>query len=128
MKASNLPLVLIVDDNDRNRKLARDVLGAAGFRTLEATTAREAIALAVEHLPDVILLDLRLPDVDGTEAVRMLAAEPRTSGIPVVAVSAMRIDAREGWLSDAGFVGYIQKPIDADQLPDLVLRFADPPA
>ncbi len=86
---SDLPLVLIVDDNDRNRKLARDVLVAAGFRTLEAATAAEAIALTSEHLPDVVLMDLRLPDADGAEAVRTLRAEPRTSRIPVVAVTAL---------------------------------------
>ena len=64
------PLVLIVDDNDKNRKLARDVLRAAGFRTLEAATGAEGIALATEHVPDVILMDLRLPDMDGAEAAR----------------------------------------------------------
>ncbi len=121
---SDLPLVLIVDDNDRNRKLARDVLRAARFRTLEAATAADGIALASEHLPDVVLMDLRLPDADGTEAVRTLRARPRTSRIPVVAVTALPLDDREGWLSDAGFAGYIAKPIDADGLPDLVRRFA----
>ena len=64
------PLVLIVDDNAKNLKLARDVLRAAGFRTLEAATGAEAIALAAEHLPDVILMDLRLPDMDGTDVAR----------------------------------------------------------
>ena len=118
------PLVLIVDDNDRNRKLARDVLRSAGFRTLEAATAAEGIALASEHLPDVILMDLRLPDLDGTEAARMLLAEPRTSHIPVVAVTALPLDARDEWLFDAGFAGYIVKPIDTDEFPDLVRRFA----
>ena len=121
---SDLPLVLIVDDNGRNRKLARDVLRAARFRTLEAETAAEAIALASEHLPEVILMDLRLPDVDGTEAVRMLRAEPRTSRIPVVAVTAIPLDSRDDWLFDAGFAGYIAKPIDADELPELVRRFS----
>ena len=87
--AEDGPLVLIVDDSPRNLKLARDVLRAAGFRTLEAGTGAEGIALAVEHLPDVILLDLRLPDMDGTEAARTLAAGPRTARIPVVALSAV---------------------------------------
>ena len=119
-----LPLVLIVDDNDRNRKLARDVLRSDRFRTLEAATAAEGIALASEHLPDIILMDLRLPDLDGAEAVRMLRARPLTSRIPVVAVTALALDAREGWLHDAGFAGYIAKPIDVDQLPDLVRRFS----
>ena len=109
---SDLPLILIVDDNDRNRKLAGDVLRLARFRTLEAVTAAEGIALAAEHLPDVILMDLRLPDLDGAEAARILRAEPRTSRIPVVAVTALPLDAREDWLFDAGFAGYVTKPID----------------
>jgi two-component system cell cycle response regulator DivK len=120
---SDLPLVLIVDDNDRNRKLAGDVLRSARFRTLEAATAAEGIALASEHLPDVILMDLRLPDLDGTEAARMLRAEPRTSRIPVVALTALPLDGREDWLSDAGIAGYVVKPIDIDTFPDEVRRF-----
>jgi two-component system cell cycle response regulator DivK len=117
---SALPLVLIVDDSARNRKLASDVLRAAGFRTLEAETGAEGIALASEHLPDVIVMDLRLPDLDGTEAAGMLRADPRTSGIPVVAVTALRLESRDAWLFDAGFAGYIVKPIDIDAFPDVV--------
>jgi len=119
-----LPLVLIVDDSARNRKLAGDVLRAAGFGTLEAGTAAAGIALAVEHVPDVILMDLRLPDLDGTEAARVLRAEPRTSRIPIVAVTALPVDDRPDWLSDAGFAGSIAKPIDIDALPGLVRQFA----
>jgi two-component system cell cycle response regulator DivK len=121
-----LPLVLIVDDSDRNRKLARDVLRLAGFRTLEAGTAAEGVALASEHLPDVILMDLRLPDMDGTEAARRLRAERRTSRIPVVAMTALRLDAGDDWFADAGFAGAIPKPFDIDQLPDLVRGFCMP--
>jgi len=120
---SDLPLILIVDDNDRNRKLARDVLHLARFRTLEAGTAAHAIALASEHLPDVILMDLRLPDLDGSEAARMLRADPRTSRIPVVALTALRLDVGDDWLFDAGFAGYIIKPIDIDAFPDVVRGF-----
>jgi two-component system cell cycle response regulator DivK len=125
---SDLPLILIVDDNERNRKLARDVLGAARFRTLEAATAAEGIALATEHLPDVVLMDLRLPDADGTDAVRTLRAEPRTSRIPIVAVTALPLDARDDWLFDAGFAGYIVKPIDTDAFPDVVRGYCAPDA
>jgi two-component system cell cycle response regulator DivK len=117
---SDLPLILIVDDNERNRKLARDVLRAARFRTLEAATAAEGIALASEHLPDVVLMDLRLPDAEGTDAVRTLRADPRTSRLPIVAVTALPLDARDDWLFDAGFAGYIVKPIDTDAFPDVV--------
>ena len=123
---SSHPLVLIVDDSDRNRRLARDVLQQAGFRTLEASTAAEGIALASDHLPDVILMDLRLPDLDGREATRLLSAEPRTSPIPVVAVTALPLDADDAWLVEAGFAGYIVKPIDIDTFPDLVRGFCRP--
>ena len=120
---SHLPLVLIVDDSTRNRKLAGDVLRLAGFRTLEAGTAAEAIALASAQLPDVILMDLRLPDLDGTEAARTLRAAPRTSGIPIVALTALAVDARDDWLVEAGFAGAIGKPIDTDLFPELVRGF-----
>ena len=65
-------LILIVDDNEKNVKLARDVLRFAGFRTLEASTAAEGVSLAVEHVPDLVLMDIRLPDMDGTVAVHRL--------------------------------------------------------
>jgi two-component system cell cycle response regulator DivK len=123
---SSHPLVLIVDDSDRNRKLARDVLHHAEFRTLEAITAAECIALASEHLPDVILMDLRLPDLDGIEVARLLVADPRTSHIPVVAVTAWPLDAGDEWLADAGFAGCIVKPIDIDAFPGLVRGFCPP--
>jgi two-component system, cell cycle response regulator DivK len=123
---SHLPLVLIVDDSARNRKLAGDLLRLARFRTLEAGTAAEAIALASEQLPDVILMDLRLPDLDGTEAARTLRAAPRTSGIPIVALTALPVDARDDWLLDAGFAGAIVKPIDTEAFPELVRGFCAP--
>jgi two-component system cell cycle response regulator DivK len=116
-------LVLIVDDNDMNVKLERDVLRFAGFRTLEAGTGEEGVALAVEHLPDVILMDIRLPDIEGTVAVGRLKAEPRTAGIPVLALTsfAMKGD-RERFLA-AGFDGYLEKPIDVRQFPEQVRAF-----
>ena len=124
---SDLPLVLIVDDNDLNRKLARDVLRAAAFRTVEAATAADGIALAAAHLPDVILMDLHLPDLDGTEAARRIRADPRTSRIPIVAVTALRLDADDDWLVDAGFAGSVVKPIDIETFPEVVRRFCAPP-
>ena len=116
-------LVLIVDDDARNLKLARDVLLAAGFRTLVARNAAEAIALAAEHLPDVILMDLRLPDMDGAEAARMLADGARTAAIPVVALSAVEFEGDTAWLTRAGFAGCLEKPIDVESFPHQVRRF-----
>ena len=110
-------LALVVDDNEKNRKLARDVLRHAGFSTLEASTGRAAVTLAVQQQPDVILMDIRLPDIDGTSAVRELKQDTRTDGIPVVALTsfAMKGD-RERFLA-AGFDGYIEKPISVRDFP-----------
>jgi two-component system cell cycle response regulator DivK len=118
-------LVLIVDDNEKNVKLARDVLRFAGFRTIEAGTAGEGLSLAGEHLPDVILMDIRLPDMDGGSAVRLLKEEPRTAGIPVVAVTsfAMKGD-RERFLAE-GFDGYVEKPISVRKFPSQVRGYCE---
>ena len=112
------PLVLIVDDNERNRKLARDVLRAAGFRTLEAASGAAGIALAAGELPDVVLLDLGLPDMDGTDVLRALRNSAQTAGLPVVALSALQTD--DEWLLAAGFAGYLEKPINVREFPHQV--------
>jgi two-component system, cell cycle response regulator DivK len=117
------PLVLIVDDNAKNRKLAADVLRTAGFRTLEAASGIEGIALAVELLPDVVLLDLRLPDMDGTDVARELRSSARTARLPVVALSALRPDVNDDRLRAAGFAGSLEKPIDVREFPDQVRRY-----
>ena len=114
------PLVLIIDDNQKNRKLAGDVLRAAGFRALEAESGCEGITLAAEHLPDVILMDLRLPDMDGADAARALAGEARTARIPIVALSALPFEASGDWFVAAGFAGYLEKPISVGEFPSQV--------
>jgi two-component system, cell cycle response regulator DivK len=115
-----VPLVLIVDDSDANRKLARVVLRADGFETVEAATGAEGIALAIEHVPDVILMDLRLPDMDGAEAAQRLEENDRTSRIPVVALSVMPLKESGEWLEAAGFAGWLAKPIRVGTFPDQV--------
>lgn len=117
------PLVLIVDDNEKNLKLHRDVLRAAGLRTLEAATAAEGIALATAQAPDVILMDLGLPDMNGAEAARTLAGDPRTARIPVVALTSLRLDHESDRLRIAGFAGYLEKPISVADFPDQVRRY-----
>src|SRR5262245_31122910 len=112
------PLVLIVDDNDRNRKLARDVLRAAGFRTLEAPSAADAIALAADRVPNLILMDLQLPDMHGTDAARRLGEWPRTARIPIVALSSSPFTGTGDWLLAAGFVGYLEKPFSVRDFPE----------
>ena len=115
--------VLVVDDNTRNRKLARDVLDVAGFDMLEAATGVEALELAAQHEPDVILLDLRLSDMNGVEVVRQLREEERTARIPVVAMSAISLREQSDWLETAGFAGSLDKPINVRAFPDQVRRF-----
>ncbi len=117
------PLVLIVDDNEQNRKLARDVLRASGLETVEAATGASGVALAVERLPDVVLLDLRLPDMDGAEVARTLRDDSRTAQIPVVGLSALQPD--DEWLEDAGFAGSLGKPIDIRTFPEQVRSYAN---
>jgi two-component system cell cycle response regulator DivK len=112
--------VLVVDDNEKNMRLARDVLRFAGFQTLEATTGGESISLAHEHLPDVILMDIRLPDMDGTEAARQLKEDARTAGIPIVALTSFAMKGDREWFLAASFDGYLEKPISVREFPEQV--------
>jgi two-component system cell cycle response regulator DivK len=116
-------LVLIVDDNERNLRLARDVLRHAGLQTLEADTAAGALELAAAELPDVILMDIRLPDLDGTEAARRLKADDRTAAIPVVALTSFAMRGDREWFLSAGFDGYLEKPISVREFPAQVRAF-----
>jgi len=116
-------VVLIVDDNEKNMKLARDVLRLAGLRTLEAATGGESIALAAEHLPDVILMDIRLPDMDGTAAAARIKGDPRTAHIPIVALTSLAMKGDRETLLGAGFDGYLEKPISVREFPDQVRGF-----
>jgi two-component system cell cycle response regulator DivK len=108
--------ILVVEDNEMNMKLFRDVLVAKGFRALEATTGGEAVDVAVEHAPDLVLMDIQLPDADGVDVLRRLRTDDRTADIPVLAVTAqaMRGD-RERFLA-AGFDGYVSKPVNIGEL------------
>ena len=116
-------LILIVEDNEKNLKLVRDVLRFHGYRTLEAMTAADGLALAATQQPRLVLMDIHLPDMDGTTALGRLRAEPRTAAIPVVALTAFAMsDDRERFHS-AGFDGYIAKPISVADFPAQVGRF-----
>jgi two-component system cell cycle response regulator DivK len=116
-------LVLIVDDNEKNLRLARDVLRASGFRTIEAASGEEAVAVATEQLPDVILMDIRLPDIDGTEAAARLKGVPGTAEIPIVALTSSAMKGDREWFLASGFDGYLEKPISVREFPDQVRGF-----
>lgn len=118
-------LVLVVEDNPRNRKLVTVVLEHAGHRILEAQTAEEGIALARANAPDLILMDIQLPGMDGLEALEHLRADGDTASIPVAALTAYAMtDDRERLLA-AGFDAYLEKPITARDLPGQVAALLD---
>jgi two-component system, cell cycle response regulator DivK len=116
-------LILIVDDNDKNMRLARDVLRLAGFRTLEAASGGSGVSLAIEHLPDVVLMDIRLPDMEGTDAARRLKEDARTAQIPVVALTSLAMKGDREWFLAAGFDGYLEKPISVRDFPEQVRSY-----
>jgi two-component system, cell cycle response regulator DivK len=117
--------ILVVEDNEKNMKLIRDFLQATGFRTLEATTGERAVELAAEHGPDLVLMDIQLPDIDGLETLGRLRADERTAAIPVVALTAQAMDGdRERFLA-AGFDGYLSKPMDIARLVATVKQHCD---
>ena len=115
--------VLVVEDNERNMKLFRDVLQASGFRTLEATTGERAVELVLEHRPDLVLMDIQLPDIDGVEALDRLRADDRFASVPVLALTALAMEGdRERFLA-AGFDGYLSKPVDIADFVATVKRY-----
>ena len=114
--------ILVVEDNAKNMTLLRDVLRATGYRTLEASTAEQALLLATEHGPALVLMDIRLPDMDGVEALGRLRIDERTASIPVVAVTAQAMKGDTERFKVAGFDGYLTKPVDIDELLATVAR------
>jgi two-component system cell cycle response regulator DivK len=118
-------LILVVEDNERNLKLVRDVLVFAGYEVLEARTAEDGVTTAGERFPDLVLMDVQLPGMDGTEALRRLRSIPTTASIPVVAVTAFAMKDDRARLLEAGFDGYLEKPISVRGLPDQVRQFLE---
>ena len=117
--------VLVVEDNEKNMKLFRDVLGATGYRTLEATTGAQAVELATEHAPDLVLMDIQLPDFDGVEALSRLRADERTASIPILALTAQAMHGDRERFLGAGFDGYLAKPVNVVELLETVKQHCD---
>jgi two-component system cell cycle response regulator DivK len=107
-----MSLILIVEDNVMNMKLARDILEAKGHTTLAAASGEDGVRLAAEQPPDLVLMDIQLPGIDGIEAFRQLRADPRTAAIPVVAFTASVTATDRSRVTEAGFDAYVSKPID----------------
>jgi CheY-like chemotaxis protein len=104
-------LVLIIEDNEKNRKLVRDVLQVKGYRTIEAETAEAGLNLAAEQSPALILMDVQLPGMDGITALKQLKADAKTKSIPVIAVTASAMSYKRQTMLAEGFDGYQTKPI-----------------
>jgi two-component system cell cycle response regulator DivK len=115
-----MSLILIVEDNDKNLKLVRDVLQVKGYDTIEAGSAEDGIALAGERKPDLILMDIQLPGMNGIDALKVLRADASTSHIPVIAVTASVMQQDRNLITEAGFDGYIGKPINLKEFLDSV--------
>ena len=122
------PTVLVVEDNPANMKLATMLLERAGYRVLRAEYASDGIALAREHVPQLVLMDIQLPGMDGLEATRALKVDPATRRIPVVALTAFAMKRDEERIRAAGCDGYIAKPIDYKHLLSEVARWLAPRA
>lgn len=116
------PRVLVVEDNPLNLELVRDLLDVLGIDVQEASTAETGIRLAKEAPPDMILMDIRLPGLDGYEAVRLLKADDRVAGVPIIALTAQAMKGDEDAARAAGFDDYVTKPIDVGAFPGVIER------
>ena len=125
MSAPSKKVILIVEDNDKNMKLARDILQAKGYSTLEAITGEEGVRVAKEKTPDLVLMDIQLPGINGIDAFKQLRADPRTKTIPVIAFTASVTTSDRSQVTAAGFDAFLSKPIDLKEFVATIKRLAD---
>ena len=121
-------LILIVEDNEKNLKLVRDVLQYRGYQTIEAGTGEDGVRLAKERHPNLVLMDIQLPGIDGIAALGQLRADPATRAIPVIAVTASAMTHDRKKIMAAGFDGYQTKPIKVKEFLEAVREMLDRPA
>lgn len=115
--------ILVVEDNPLNLKLVRDVLTASGYEVVEAQTGEAGVSLAADCAPDLVLMDLQLPGIDGYEALRLIREDPRIGEVPIVALTAFAMREDRERTARAGFDGYLSKPISVRELPAQVGDF-----
>jgi CheY-like chemotaxis protein len=118
-------LILIIEDNEKNRKLVRDVLQVKGYKTIESETAEEGLKLASEKSPSLILMDIQLPGMDGITALKKLRTEPRTKSIPAIAITASAMTYNRLTMLAEGFDGFQSKPIRVKDFLEEVHRVLD---
>ena len=112
--------ILIVEDNEKNMKLARDVLQSRGYVTLEAVTGEDGVRIAIEKKPDLVLMDIQLPGINGIEALRQVRADPDCARIPIVAFTASVMSADRSQITAAGFDGFLGKPINLKEFLETI--------
>ena len=117
--------ILIVEDNDKNMKLARDILQVKGYATLEAVTGEEGVRIALETIPDLVLMDIQLPGINGIEALKLLRADPRTHAIPIIAFTASVTPSDRSQVTAAGFNAFLSKPLDLKEFVATIKRLVD---
>jgi two-component system cell cycle response regulator DivK len=115
-----MSLILIVEDNDKNLKLVRDVLQVKGYDTVEAGNGEDGVELARARNPDLILMDIQLPGMSGIDALKVLRADPATAAIPIIAVTASVMQQDRKQITEAGFDRYVGKPIDLKEFLEAV--------
>jgi two-component system cell cycle response regulator DivK len=118
-------LILIVEDNEKNMKLVRDVLQFRGYRTIEASDGASGVRLATSQSPDLVLLDIQLPDMDGPAALGHIKDTMSEGAPPIVALTSFAMNGDRERFLEAGFDGYISKPIDVRTFPDRVRAYCD---
>ena len=118
-------LIFIIEDNEKNRKLVRDVLNVKGYKTIESETAEEGLKLAIEKSPSLILMDIQLPGMDGITALKHLKADPETKSIPVIAITASAMTYKRMTMLAEGFDGFQSKPISVKDFLEEVHRVLD---
>lgn len=117
--------ILIVEDNELNMKLFNDLLEAHGYNTLQTRDGRDVMSLTRKHMPDLILMDIQLPEISGLEIAKMLKADDDLSAIPVVAVTAFAMKGDELKIRNGGCDGYIAKPISVNNFLQTVAKFLE---
>ncbi len=115
--------ILIVEDNDLNMKLFNDLLQAHGYDTVQTMDGRDVIQLARDNSPDLIIMDIQLPEISGLEVTKMLKADDELKGIPVIAVTAFAMKGDEVKIREGGCEGYIAKPISVPTFLETVAKF-----
>ncbi len=120
-----MSLILIVEDNDKNMKLARDILNAKGYQTVEAVTGEDGVKLAKDKKPDLVLMDIQLPGINGIEAFKQIRSDKATARIPVVALTASVTPTDRSEITAAGFDAFIGKPINLKEFVETVRRLVE---